>query len=465
MAVTTWPDYDEAVRGTIELYRGEVEPAPTAVPGLTSSEASVNILKLIEVNERGKSLFRGEARSFEEVSSSLFRKLNLTVDGDNFKALVGHDRGTIGHIVNARDATNIARLSKAQHYSGEEGSPTNLIDFTENLHIALYFACRDYPSEDGRVIVVDQSAFASVDDLDFSSHQAQRVRPEFFDDTRNTHQWSHFLYPVNGVLEAGTYCIFRIPAGCKHAILEHLSANCGIRMDTVSTSSQSWFEDQKFNRFNRNTYMLGLTTEWLGETGQAKRIYSSLGHSALPDSTIRLLEICGETGGTFTEQDAWTLRLALNSKAHNIYNLAEIGHHDSSAVEDLENLWFKAFVVTQLSAFPHPLSPPMGPSLWQVLRRLGECMMHKAQDGDRILLGQAIGFLKLAIRQYGVEHPGSPDLMMGDILYSLSCAELRAGLATEAARRIEHVIAQYPDHPDAESFRASLRRARTLDGV
>ena len=38
--------------------------------------------------------------------------------------------------------------------------------------------------------------------------------------------------------------------------------------------------------------------------------------------------------------------------------------------------------------------------------------------------------------------------LMGDLLYSLSYAELRAGLATDAARRIEHAIAQYPDHPN-----------------
>ena len=460
----TWPDYDEAVRGTIELYRRVVEPAPTAAPRLTSGEASPEILELAIENERRKSLFRGEARQFDEVSSSLFRELNLPVDGDNFKALVGHDQETIRHIVNTRDATNIAKLSKAQHYSGEEGRPTNLIDFTESLPIALYFACKDYPTDDGRMIVVENSALARTNDLDFSSHQTQRVRPLFFDDMRNTHQWSHFLYPANGVLEAGSYRIFRIPAGCKQAILEHLSANCGIRMDTVSTSSQSWFEAQKFNRLNRNTYMLGLTMEWLGETGQAKRIYSSLAHSAVPDSTIRLLELRGETGWPFTEQDAWTLRDALISKAHNIYNLAEIGHHDSSAVEDLEGLWFKAFVATQLSAHPHPISPPIGPPLWQILRRLGEHMMDKACNGDQILLGQAIGFLKLAIRQYGVEDPRSRNPMMGDLLYSLSYAELRAGLATDAARRIEHAIAQYPDHPKAEAFKELLTSARTLDG-
>ena len=458
----TWPDYNETVKGTIERYRRLVEPAPTAVPRLTSGEASADILELVEENERGKSLFRGEARQFDEVSSILFREFSLPVDGDNFKTLVGHDQETIGRIENAHGATNITKLSRAQHYSGEEGRPTNLIDFTESLPIALYFACKDYPSDDGRVIVVENSAFARTDDLDFSSHQTQRVRPSFFDDMRNTHQWSHFLYPANGVLEAGSYRSVRIPAGCKQAILEHLSANCSIRKDTVSTSSQSWFEAQKFNRLNCNTYMLGLTMEWLGETGQAKRIYSSLGHSAVPDSTIRLLELRGETGGPFTEQDAGMLRNALNSKAHNIHNLAEIGHHDSSSVEDLEGLWFKAFVATQLSAHPHPISPPMGPPLWQILRRLGEYMMHKARDGDQILLGQAIGFLKLAIRQYGVEDPRSQDLMIGDLQYSLSCAELRAGFVSDAARRIEHALTQHPDHPKAEGFRELLASARAL---
>lgn len=458
----TWPDYNETVKGTIERYRRLVEPAPTAVPRLTSAEASADILELVEENERGKSLFRGEARQFDEVSSILFREFSLRVDGYNFKTLVGQDQETIGRIDNAHGVTNIAKLSWAQHYSGEEGRSTNLIDFTESLPIALYFACKDYPREDGRVIVVENSAFARTDDLDFSSHQTQRVRPSFFDDMRNTHQWSHFLYPVNGVLNAGSYRSVHIPAACKQGILEHISANCSIRKDTASTSSQSWFEAQQFNRLNRNTYMLGLTMEWLGETGQAKRIYGSLGHSAAPDSTIRLLELRGETGGPFTVQDARTLWIALNSKANNIYNLAEIGHHDGSAVEDLEGLWFEAFVTAQLSAHPHPLFPPMGPPLWKILRRLGEHMMDRAKDGHQTLLGQAIGFLKLAIRQYGIEEPRSQNLMMGDLLYSLSRAELRAGFVSEAARRIEHLLTQHPDHPKAEGFRELLASARAL---
>ena len=54
--------------------------------------------------------------------------------------------------------------------------------------------------------------------------------------------------------------------------------------------------------------------------------------------------------------------------------------------------------------------------------------------------------------------------LMGDLLYSLSYAELRAGLATDAARRIEHAIAQYPDHPKAEAFKELLTSARTLVG-
>ena len=90
--------------------------------------------------------------------------------------------------------------------------------------------------------------------------------------------------------------------------------------------------------------------------------------------------------------------------------------------------------------------------------------MGKACDGDQILLGQAIGFLKQAIRQYGVGDPRSRDPMMGDLLYSLSYAELRASLATDAARRIEHAIAQYPDHPKAEAFKELLTIDRTLDG-
>ena len=39
-------------------------------------------------------------------------------------------------------------LSKLQHYGGE----TNLVDFTTDLNVALFFAC-GHPDKDGRVIL------------------------------------------------------------------------------------------------------------------------------------------------------------------------------------------------------------------------------------------------------------------------------------------------------------------------
>ena len=68
-------------------------------------------------------------------------------EGDNFDRLMAQDKETIRDTDGTHGTTRIARLSRAQHYSGEQNSPTNLIDFTESMPVALYFACRDSPRQ------------------------------------------------------------------------------------------------------------------------------------------------------------------------------------------------------------------------------------------------------------------------------------------------------------------------------
>ena len=54
-------------------------------------------------------------------------------------------------------ASDLSISTQLQHYE----SQTNLIDFTTDLHIALFFACDGQPDENGRVILQKRISYQS----------------------------------------------------------------------------------------------------------------------------------------------------------------------------------------------------------------------------------------------------------------------------------------------------------------
>ena len=455
--MSTSPDYNVIVRRTIERYRTLVQEAPRVEHRAPAGLVPI-IAKLVAENERDGVLFRGEARCHNSVSSSLFRKLKLSPDGGNFDRLLAHDEETIGRTDDTHGTTRIAKLSRAQHYNGDEGSRTNLIDFTESIPVALYFACKGCHRQDGRIIISDMTAFVRNEDLDVSCRRTQSIRPPFYDDNRNIHQWSHFVYPANGILE-DAYLTVCIPFQYKAPILEHLKVNCGIREESIFTSGQSWFETQGFVRRSLNTHLLGVTMEWLGNRQEAQRIYSALGIHAAPDSTIRCLEWEGESQA-YSIHDAWALSRMLVGKASTLCNLADSQWGNGCTLDETERLWMMALATAQLSADVSPLCADPGiPEISSIFYRLGRCTLEQGKkDNDQVILGQAIAILKLAIHQRGLEDCSRQDFRMADMSYALADAEFRAGNPYRSARRLKNTIDVHSTHPGSNQFKELLAK-------
>ena len=99
-------------------------------------------------------IFRGESRCHEVVSSGLYRKLekvrmlNLGVEIFQKQELEYAKRYRYTQKTNESEI-----LTEIQYFGGK----TNLIDFTTNLHIALFFACEKFHHEDGRIILQDKN--------------------------------------------------------------------------------------------------------------------------------------------------------------------------------------------------------------------------------------------------------------------------------------------------------------------
>ena len=119
---------------------------------------------LEKINEIGKKsadgdyIYRGEPECYDKVSSGLYRfcceylhteEVYFNMEGLQEVALEGV-KTHIGKIVDIDETDNSGVLAELQHF----GLDTNLIGFTEDYLIALFFACNGSHEAGGRVILL-----------------------------------------------------------------------------------------------------------------------------------------------------------------------------------------------------------------------------------------------------------------------------------------------------------------------
>ena len=118
-------------------------------------------------------------------------------------------------------------LTEIQHYGGK----TNLIDFTTDYFIALFFACDGAPNKDGRVIlqkikdgkVILQNTKEIPDRIEYPRNPRHRVIA----------QKSVFVRPSQGFIEPDKDKIITIPANLKKHLLQHLRNYHGIYTEVI----------------------------------------------------------------------------------------------------------------------------------------------------------------------------------------------------------------------------------------
>ena len=162
-------------------------------------------------------IYRGEPERYEQISSSFYRDLpvklpaGFNVDNIQASALKDARRFTF-------ESEDLAILTELQHYGGK----TNLIDFTADYHIALFFACDGRHTQDGRVIFLER-------DGNMKSYIHVPRNPV----NRVTAQKSVFVRPPLGYIEVAPDDIVTISSSLKIPILEHLRKAHGISVETV----------------------------------------------------------------------------------------------------------------------------------------------------------------------------------------------------------------------------------------
>lgn len=190
----------------------------------------IDILTLIaEHNLAAAYIYRGESRCHERVSSGLFRQLH-EVDNELFDIAAAQKRQLDMARPYTKATNDLEILAEIQHRGGK----TNLIDFTTDLNIALFFACNYSPDQDGRIIFFRA-------DYPWDNYAIDRaVEPSNMADV----QKSIFVTPKNGYIKEEDMIVFEVPSRLKVGIAEHLRKVYGLDPSSVYNDISGFIRDQ-----------------------------------------------------------------------------------------------------------------------------------------------------------------------------------------------------------------------------
>ena len=227
------------------------------LPASTLDGVLETIQLLAMKSTQGGYIYRGEPECYDRVSSTLYRaypkKHAEQFDiHDIQREIIKEAKEYIGE----EDEFEI--LTQLQHYGGK----TNLIDFTYDYLIALYFACDGYPESDGRVFMLQNPGVV----IDY------RVRRPNNPPNRVIAQKSVFVESSHGFVEPDDIVI--IPYSRKQPILEYLRTRHGLSTRTIYNDLMGYIKVQELHNKAYLEFHEGLSKYYREEYDEAIAHYS-----------------------------------------------------------------------------------------------------------------------------------------------------------------------------------------------
>ena len=188
--------------------------------------------EIVKESGNGDCIYRGEPETYDEeplygkVSSTLYRMAPDSFDSGKLKLLDEQEniiKELNTYLPAYKQKIGFEIWTELQHY----GTETNLIDFSSDYHIALFFACNGSHDKDGRVIILKRTE---------STNQKYQIKRPRGPENRVLAQKSIFAQPPKGYLDFDDYAIVSVPANLKQWFLIHLR-----KIQYIST--QSIFND------------------------------------------------------------------------------------------------------------------------------------------------------------------------------------------------------------------------------
>ena len=197
--------------------------------------------KIAETTADGDFIYRGEPEHYEKVSSSLWRECRKVLETEEFDIETIQKRMLEASKDYTHEEDNFEILTELQHYGGH----TNLIDFTTDNHIALFFACDGSPDKPSRIIL-----FQRTDEI----NEEYKIREPQNPRNRVIAQKSIFVQPPKGFLDSKKYEVIDIPQSLKEPMLDHLQKQHGISTQTVYNDLHGFIRNQSIHQ---KTYIEG----------------------------------------------------------------------------------------------------------------------------------------------------------------------------------------------------------------
>ena len=240
------------------------------------------IRKIEDKSAGGDYIFRGEPECYPKVSSTLYRQYEeILTDRFNVENLQNEMRiaakehlpGTtsdfetpvrrLGAAIGIPSEPNhvFETLTELQHYGGK----TNLIDFTTDSRVALFFACDGSPSKNGRVI------FRKKGDIkELVENPREPINPL----NRVIAQKSIFVRPRRGFVEFDQdKDVVMIPVVLKKPMLEYLQKYHNISAKTVYNDLHGFIRIQDIHHKAYEALYRGLSAADKGDFDKAIQNY------------------------------------------------------------------------------------------------------------------------------------------------------------------------------------------------
>ena len=228
-----------------------------------------------EKSADGTYIFRGEPECYPKISSTLYRECQhiahvgmKRIQRQILNQAQEHDNNRLGPSQSQRSyflwsggynpfeytERQFEILAEIQHWGGE----TNLIDFTRDYHVALFFACDGYYNEDGRVIIQDRNPIKSI--IWEPTEPCHRVEA----------QKSVFVQPCTGFMQPDQ--VICIPKTLKVPILKYLMRqDPSISIKTIYNDLYGFITMQSRYRSAFVNFYLGVDYEEQGNAAAAMR--------------------------------------------------------------------------------------------------------------------------------------------------------------------------------------------------
>ena len=179
-------------------------------------QEALDVINQLATKSAGRDyLYRGEPQCYPKVSSGLYRTYSRIDAAGITMELVQQEmlENAKEFIGQTRDGDDDEVLDQLQHY----GYTTNLIDFTTDYHIALFFACDGHPQKNGRVILLSKADY--------------RSRKPTLPVNRVISQKSVFVQPRQGFVDPSDIVV--IPNHLKDRILTYLEQEHSVAARTI----------------------------------------------------------------------------------------------------------------------------------------------------------------------------------------------------------------------------------------